>query len=65
MKNEQFKKAKLLKIRMDEYKGTLDGLHDERNWMNVPDDMFKRHLDEKREWLAAELQKLEEEFEAI
>jgi len=65
MKNELFKKAKLLKSRMDDYKSTLDGLRDERNWMNVPDDMFKRHLGEKREWLAAELQKLEEEFDAI
>lgn len=65
MTEDQYKSAKQLKSEISNYKGALDALIDERNYLDLPQEMYDRHMTEKRAFLEAELARLEAAFAAL
>ena len=65
MNDEQYKQAKTLKSEIMDTKAALESLSDERNFLELPQEIYDRHLAEKRAFLVGELKRLEAAFAAI
>ena len=65
MTEDQYKSAKKLKAEIGNFKGALDSIIDERNYLDLPQEMYDRHAVEKRAFLEAELARLEAAFAAL
>jgi hypothetical protein len=66
MTDDQYERAKVLQgeIRNREY--ILANIEeDEKNWIGLPKEMFDRHMQEKRAFVQAEIERLKQEFSAL
>jgi hypothetical protein len=65
MNEAQYSKARNLRAAMAVARLNLEDVSEEKNTMDLPADMFERHLLEKKTFFTDELQRLQEEFEAL
>lgn len=65
MNDQQYQRAKEIKEELRSIKGALEDMESERNFLDLPEEMFMRHCDEKRGFLESEKARLEAEFAAL
>lgn len=65
MNKEAHELAGKIRDEINEWESALDGLMDEKNLMDLPLELFMRHIKEKIEWVESEIVRLEKKYEAI
>lgn len=65
MTDQEYDRAMELKITIDERKNGLVALDLQENSLDLPEEMFHRHQEEKRAFLQCEITRLEAAFVAL